>query len=82
MIKIPASIKKYFKDKYINKLAIIDHVREVLWLYDNEYKPHKIYINLEKELIDLYILLHIAFLGKKELIEKRLEQFERKCKDE
>lgn len=54
-------IDKAYEDNYLNKLAIMEHLRECNFLWDNDYKKTKDIKNLNKELADLYILLDIWF---------------------
>lgn len=71
-------IKERYKDDYLNKLSIADHLRECIFLYDYDYKYKKTSIKLYKELADLKILLDIFFEKKeyrKELIEMRIDKF-------
>jgi hypothetical protein len=70
-------------NNYEIKLSIIDHIREISWIYDNEYKPTKNADNLNKELIDLKIILDMLFCSEDKFIElykKRLDKFYAKSK--
>jgi hypothetical protein len=68
-------IKNKFKDKYLLKLSIIDHVKEVDVLYDLARLDKKEIDNFNKELADLYILLTQYFDDKQELIDIRVDRF-------
>jgi len=67
-------------DKYLSKLALLDHIRECLEK-DNYLKATDAdkasegYKNLDKELMDLKIILDFYFDGEDELYQKRLEKF-------
>lgn len=71
-------------DTYKLKLAVIDHVKECAWLYDNKYKPK---IDVEKneyykELADLLILLDTLRANRTDfeaLIAIRFEKFKEKA---
>jgi len=68
-------ISERFKDKYLLKLAIIDHIKEVDTLYElNRIDKNEI-DNYNKELADLYILLTQYFDDKQELIDIRVDRF-------
>ncbi len=64
----------------MRKLALLDHLRECLEK-DNYLKgadtpkDSKEYANLDKELMDLKIILEMYFEGNVELYEKRLDKF-------
>lgn len=78
-------IKNCFKNEYFLRLAIIDHIREVSFIYDNEFKKNKYIINFYKELTDLKILLDILFdndICLQELKEKRIDKFIEKINNE
>lgn len=68
-------IKARFKDKYLLLLSISDHINEVQDLYLHDYKRTKDRTELDKELIDLYILLTIYCDDKQELIDSRVDRF-------
>lgn len=67
-------------DKYFCKLALLDHLRECLEK-DNYLKATDTpkdsegYKNLDKELMDLKIILEFYFDGNTELYQKRLNKF-------
>ncbi len=69
-----------WSDKYFCKLAILDHLRECLEK-DNYCKSMDIpktdiaYQNLDKELMDLKIILDFYFNEGGDLYEKRLDKF-------
>ncbi len=68
-----------WSDKYFCKLALLDHLRECLEK-DNYLKATDTpktdsgYVNLEKELMDLKIILDFYFENS-ELYDKRLNRF-------
>ncbi len=72
--------KGIFSDRYIAKLAIFDHIRECLEK-DNHLKAVDAektsagYVALEKELMDLQILLEVYFTGAEELKGARIQKF-------
>ncbi|HNZ83775.1 MAG TPA: hypothetical protein PLA41_02315 [Candidatus Pacearchaeota archaeon] len=74
-----------WSDRYFCKLALLDHLRECL-AKDNHLKAidaaktDKGYLNLDKELMDLKIILDFYFNDSKELYEKRLAKFIEKIK--
>lgn len=78
-----------FDSAYVNKLAILDHCREVMALQENLAicKAHDKYVvetssALDHELVDLYLLLH-NYLGEDTImIQWRLQIFAQKYKDE
>lgn len=67
-------------NKYFCKLALLDHIRECLEK-DNHLKaidsPKKSvgYENLDKELMDLMIILGFYFSDSPDLHEKRIDKF-------
>jgi len=69
-----------WSNKYICKLALLDHIRECLEK-DNylkatdEPKDSEGYKNLDKELMDLKIILDFYFSDKKDLYEARIDKF-------
>jgi hypothetical protein len=69
-----------WKDKYLCKLSLLDHLRECLEK-DNYLKATDTpkdsegYKNLDKELMDTLILLHLYFDDNQELFEKRVQKF-------
>ncbi len=69
-----------WSNKYFCKLALLDHLRECLEK-DNYLKatdtPKKDqgYVNLDKELMDLKIILDLYFEHDSELYEKRINKF-------
>jgi hypothetical protein len=78
--KIKTLSENKWSDRYFCKLAILDHLRECLEK-DNYLKATDTpkdspdYQNLEKELMDLYILLNIYFKDSPQLLETRLDKF-------
>ncbi len=67
-------------DKYFCKLAILDHVRECLekdnYLKATDTPKTDIWFqNLNKELMDLKILLDMYFVDRNDLYETRLNKF-------
>lgn len=80
MEDIIKKIKEKRSDKYFCKLALLDHLRECLEK-DNYLKATDTskddegYKNLDKELMDLKIILDFYFDGNNELYEKRLNKF-------
>jgi hypothetical protein len=73
-----SKIKTRFGDDYFRLLSISDHLRELVWLYDNSYKVYKDKKEFLKKLTDLKILLDIEFEDKTDLIIKRIARFEEK----
>lgn len=73
-------INKFWKDKYVCKLSILDHLRECLEK-DNYLKATDTpktdvgYSNLDKELMDLLILLQMYFYQNDDLYTTRLQKF-------
>lgn len=69
-----------WSDKYFCKLALLDHLRECLEK-DNHLKAIDApkdsdgYKALDKELIDLRIILELYMEGKEDLFEARLDKF-------
>ncbi len=69
-----------WSNKYFCKLAVLDHIRECLEK-DNflkatdEPKNSKAYENLDKELMDLKIILDFYFDGDEGLYQKRIDKF-------
>ena len=67
-------------DSYLCRLALLDHLRECLEK-DNYLKATDApkdgdgYSALDKELMDLRIILEMYFDGRDELAEKRLDKF-------
>jgi hypothetical protein len=76
-----------FKDDYLRKLAIADHLSECKMLYNRyklaETKDRKVQCeNLwDKELMDLFILLTVHFSGQGELKAKRVARFKEKMEN-
>ena len=69
-----------WSNKYFCKLALLDHVRECLEKDNylkatNTSKTEVGYENLEKELMDLKIILDLYFKDSEELYEKRIDKF-------
>ncbi len=83
--KLKTLLDGKWSDKYFCKLAILDHLRECLEK-DNYLKAtdtpkdSKDYQNLEKELMDLHILLNLYFQDSSKLLETRLNKFISKLK--
>jgi len=77
-----AEIAKIYAKEYFNKLGIMDHVREVSFLYDHEYKYMKVSDKWEAEMADLYILLEAYFnrKDKASILEARYKRFIEKFK--
>lgn len=73
-----AVVAEKFKDDYLRKLAIMDHLHELLYIYQTEVKAMSIDDNFEKELADLYILLQIHFSNDHTYVVNRMKQFEEK----
>lgn len=69
-----------WSDKYLCKLAILDHLRECLEK-DNHLKALDIpktdigYQNLDKELMDLKVILDLYFHDNQDLFDKRINKF-------
>lgn len=69
-----------WSDDYFCKLALLDHLRECLEK-DNHLKANDVakdnigYQNLDKELMDLKIILDLYFVDNKKLYKKRLDKF-------
>ncbi len=78
--KIQILIQNGWNDKYLCKLAVLDHIRECLEK-DNYLKATDIpkgdagYAALDKELMDLNILLNMYFADDTNLREARIEKF-------
>ncbi|MCX6808677.1 MAG: hypothetical protein NTW50_03350 [Candidatus Berkelbacteria bacterium] len=78
--KIKLLLESKWSNHYFCKLALLDHLRECLEK-DNLLKATDTpkssvgYENLEKELMDLGIILNIYFDGNDELLDKRLNKF-------
>jgi len=78
--KIKYLIEEFWHDKYVCKLAILDHLRECLEK-DNHLKALDIpktaieYKNLDKELMDLKIILDFYFVDNQELYIERINKF-------
>lgn len=69
-----------WSDRYFCKLALLDHIRECLekdnYLKATDASKDSIdYRNLDKELMDLKIILDLYFVGNEELLGKRLDKF-------
>lgn len=73
-------LKKTWSNKYLCKLAILDHLRECLEK-DNYLKATDAskdsdgYKNLDKELMDLKIILDFYFTDNNDLYETRINKF-------
>lgn len=69
-----------WSDKYFSKLALLDHLRECLEK-DNYLKATDTpktdigYQNLDKELMDLKIILDLYFYNDQDLFDKRINKF-------
>jgi len=80
MNDIITKLKETRANTYLCKLALLDHLRECLEK-DNYLKATDApkdsegYKNLDKELMDLKIILDFYFDGKEELHEIRLNKF-------
>lgn len=80
MNKIDQLKKDKWSNKYFCKLALLDHLRECLEK-DNylkatdEPKTSLKYETLDKELMDLKIILELYFCDNDELYQKRLDKF-------
>lgn len=78
--KIIKLLKDKWRDKYFCKLSLLDHLRECLEK-DNylkaidSSKDSDGYQNLDKELMDLMIILEMYFENSENLYEKRLDKF-------
>ena len=76
-------LKGEWESKYFCKLSLLDHIRECLQK-DNylkavdEPKDSEKYKDLDKELMDLKIILDLYFADNENLYEKRLEKFKEK----
>jgi len=72
-----------WENKYFCKLALFDHIRECLQK-DNylkaidEPKDSEKYKDLDKELMDLKIILDLYFADNDNLYKKRLKKFKEK----
>ena len=78
-------IKNCFKNEYFLRLAIIDHINEISFIYNNEFKKNKSPISFYKELTDLKILLDIIFdndVCLQDLKDKRIDKFIEKINNE
>jgi len=73
-------------DDYFIKLAVFDHIRE-LDAKEKYLKGHDIpksderYDSYDKELVDLFILLHMMFLDREDEVEHRISRFIEKDKE-
>lgn len=79
-------ISKKFKDKYFRRLSIVDHLRECIQRYDKyklseKDKRESLEYELDKELMDLFILLEVHKSEHKILYKKRIERFLEKIKE-
>lgn len=80
MNEIIEQLKSIRSNKYLCKLALLDHLRECLEK-DNYLKATDTpkdsegYKNLDKELMDLKIILDFYFDGNTQLYQKRLNKF-------
>jgi len=78
--KIKLLYEKKWNNKYLCKLSLFDHIRECLEK-DNYLKARNIpkdsemYKNLDKELMDLKIILDFYFEKDEKLYEKRINKF-------
>ena len=85
-MSIEKLLENEWGNKYFCKLALFDHVRECLQK-DNylkaidEPKSSKKYKELDKELMDLKIILDLYFSGSDDLYQKRLKKFKEKMKN-
>jgi hypothetical protein len=75
-----------WSDKYLCKLALLDHLRECLMKDNylkatNEPKNSKKYAQLDKELMDLKIILDFYFHKNQSLYKTRLNKFWSKLND-
>lgn len=73
-------LKEKWSDKYFCKLALLDHLRECLekdnYLKATDKPKDSVgYENLEKELMDLKIILDFYFDGEQTLYQKRIDKF-------
>jgi hypothetical protein len=81
--KIEQLKNQKWSDKYLCKLALLDHIRECLQK-DNYLKAtdspkdSEGYQALDKELMDLKIILELYFSEHQELYQTRLQKFEEK----
>ena len=72
--------KGQWSNKYLCKLALLDHLRECLEK-DNHLKAvdapkdSRGYRNLDKELMDLKIILDFYFSDRQDLYRKRINKF-------
>ncbi len=82
------SIKKLLEgewgSKYFCKLALFDHIRECLQKDNHlkaidEPKNSDKHEALDKELMDLKIILDLYFENREDLYKKRLEKFKEKA---
>lgn len=85
--KIKALKEKGWFDKYLCRLSLLDHIHECLEK-DNYLKAIDApkdsagYKNLDKELMDLKIILDFYFDGKEQLYQKRIDKFLEKLEKE
>ncbi len=70
-----------WQNEYLLSLAIISHVREVLLLsdYATVHKTAENLFAVDKEMMDLFILLQMWANDNPELLEARLEKFIKKA---
>ena len=78
--KLKALIEGKWSDKYLCKLALFDHIRECLekdnFLKATDEEKWSIwYENLDKELMDLKIILDFYFKNEEKLYQKRVDKF-------
>jgi hypothetical protein len=78
MMKMVGVISEKFSNFFLRRLCIMDHIRQINWLYDHEYKTKGLDTNWDQELADLYILLQIHFLNRPEAVADRMKKFESK----
>ena len=78
--KLKTLIEGKWSDKYLCKLALFDHIRECLekdnFLKATDEEKWSIwYENLDKELMDLKIILDFYFKNEEKLYQKRVDKF-------
>jgi len=71
---------RFENDAYLRKLAIHDHLRECLCLYDRYKMKEAAWDDVRRELMDLYILLWFEVGKDRELFTARLARFKEKEK--
>jgi hypothetical protein len=72
-----AIIKETHALNYNVKNSIYAHLHELVWVWDNQYKPDKDWENFEKELIDTFLLIgaYLENNNKADKVNERIKRF-------